>query len=236
MNYYEILKVKKDATQSQIKDSYKNLVKQYHPDVYDGDKSFAEYKTKEINVAYDILSNPELKREYDLSLEPKVEYTAPNIPYTKSTYENTKRNYTNYGKNYSDYYYEKSNPFYEYAKPYHDKFSENIVKKVDKLNIKSKLILLLIFILCYILFFLFSFLQLEQLNNKSRNNSINTNSIYNTYTPNTNSNTTENIYNVDSIFGEEYLKEYYYNNLDEGNFESYDDFKEQLEYYLNMYY
>lgn len=71
MNYYEILKVSKNATSEEIKGSYKNLVKKYHPDLYVGDKEFAEKKIKEINEAYDILSNPETKLEYDEYLNPK---------------------------------------------------------------------------------------------------------------------------------------------------------------------
>lgn len=65
MNYYEILKVSKTASQQEIKNSYKSLVKKYHPDLYVGDKGFAEQKIKKINEAYDILSNPETKAEYD---------------------------------------------------------------------------------------------------------------------------------------------------------------------------
>lgn len=71
MNYYEILKVSKRATSEEIKSSYKNLVKKYHPDLYVGDKEFAEQKIKEINEAYDILSNPQTKKEYDEYLNPK---------------------------------------------------------------------------------------------------------------------------------------------------------------------
>ena len=50
-NYYKILDVKKDATQEEIKISYKNLMKKYHPDLYQGDKTYAEKKAKEINGA-----------------------------------------------------------------------------------------------------------------------------------------------------------------------------------------
>ncbi len=55
MNYYEILYLSKNATQTEIKRSYKKLVKKYHPDLYSGDKTFAEQKIKQINEAYDIL-------------------------------------------------------------------------------------------------------------------------------------------------------------------------------------
>ncbi len=68
MNYYEILKLSPNASKQQIKSSYKKLVKKYHPDLYVGDKEFAEQKIKEINEAYDTLSNPEKKLLYDETL------------------------------------------------------------------------------------------------------------------------------------------------------------------------
>lgn len=79
MNYYEILNLSKNATQTEIKRSYKKLVKKYHPDLYLGDKNFAEQKIKQINEAYDILSNSEKKLAYDETLKPSFEtpYKAP---------------------------------------------------------------------------------------------------------------------------------------------------------------
>jgi DnaJ-class molecular chaperone len=68
MNYYEILNVKRDATSAEIRKSYKTLIKKYHPDIYDGDKKEAEARSMEINVAYDVLSNPETRSRYDLEL------------------------------------------------------------------------------------------------------------------------------------------------------------------------
>ena len=65
MNYYEILKIPTNASKQQIKNSYKKLVKQYHPDLYVGDKNFAEQKIKQINEAYEVLSTPEKKLQYD---------------------------------------------------------------------------------------------------------------------------------------------------------------------------
>ena len=70
MNYYEILKVKQNASQETIKTSYKKLIKKYHPDIYKGDKNYAEKMTKELNIAYDTLSVPALRREYDISIAP----------------------------------------------------------------------------------------------------------------------------------------------------------------------
>ena len=58
MNPYEVLGLKPGATQEEIKKSYRNLIKQYHPDQY-GDnplKDLAEEKMRDINAAYDALT------------------------------------------------------------------------------------------------------------------------------------------------------------------------------------
>ena len=68
-NYYKILQVDKNASPEIIKVAYKLLVKKNHPDLREGeDKKNAEEKIKEINEAYDILSNPIKKAEYDQTL------------------------------------------------------------------------------------------------------------------------------------------------------------------------
>lgn len=89
MNYYQILKISRTATHREIKNSYKQLVKKYHPDLFVGDKEFAEQKIKEINEAYRILSNPETKAEYDeylnLSEQPQTYATY----YSHSVSQNT---------------------------------------------------------------------------------------------------------------------------------------------------
>ena len=68
MNYYRVLEVSETATDKEIKKSYKKLVKKYHPDVFDGDKSVAEIKIKELNEAYEVLSNADSRKNYDNSL------------------------------------------------------------------------------------------------------------------------------------------------------------------------
>jgi len=61
MNCYEILGVNKDASQSDIKKAYRKLVKQHHPDTGGSEERF-----KEISVAYETLSDPQKRQEYDL--------------------------------------------------------------------------------------------------------------------------------------------------------------------------
>lgn len=63
-DYYEVLEVDKSASEADIKKAYRKLAKQYHPDVNPGDK-VAEAKFKEINEAYEILSDPQKKSRYD---------------------------------------------------------------------------------------------------------------------------------------------------------------------------
>ncbi len=63
-SYYDILGVKPGATEQEIKQAYRRLARQYHPDVNPGDKS-AEAKFKKINEAYEVLSNKEKRQKYD---------------------------------------------------------------------------------------------------------------------------------------------------------------------------
>ena len=68
-NYYEILGVEKTATADELKLAYRKLAKKYHPDMYvsasEQEKKDAEAKFKDINHAYEVLSDPQKRAAYD---------------------------------------------------------------------------------------------------------------------------------------------------------------------------
>ncbi len=63
-DYYSLLGVSRGASEREIKQAYRRLARQHHPDVNPGDKS-AEARFKEINEAYEVLSNKEKRQKYD---------------------------------------------------------------------------------------------------------------------------------------------------------------------------
>lgn len=66
-NLYGVLGVSPSATQEQIRSQYRILVRKYHPDLHPGDAS-AALMMERVNAAYDVVGNPEERRQYDAEI------------------------------------------------------------------------------------------------------------------------------------------------------------------------
>lgn len=97
-NYYDILEVNKNASPEIIEKAYKTLVKKYHPDLQDNNlKAEYEEKIKLINEAFEVLSDSEKRKNYDLNLK-QTEFSVED--YNNLINENLKfKNEINYLKN-----------------------------------------------------------------------------------------------------------------------------------------
>ncbi|MCG8883930.1 DnaJ domain-containing protein [Tenacibaculum finnmarkense] len=115
-NYYQILGLKNNASQEEIKKAYKKLALKFHPDKNNGD-TFFEQMFREIKDAYDVLSNPRSKGEFDIKLN--------NI--TNRTYRNTEPN------NYRGNQYKR--------KSYQEQPKNKSRNKTEKVNYKLHIIL-----------------------------------------------------------------------------------------------
>lgn len=66
VDYYSVLKVKRNATEDDLKKAYKRLAMKWHPDKNPINKKEAEANFKQISEAYDVLSDPQKRQIYDL--------------------------------------------------------------------------------------------------------------------------------------------------------------------------
>ena len=136
-NYYDILRVRHTATQEQIKDAFIELVSKYHPDIYSGDKNYAQEYTALLTEAYSVLKDPDKRKDYDMTqgFENNTIYASTNQTNNNQDQKNTHKTY--FGKNYEQ---EKSRRYFKNTKIKRSRGS--FIKRI----FKSKLFYSLLFV------------------------------------------------------------------------------------------
>lgn len=177
MNYYQILNLSQNASHQQIKSSYKKLVKQYHPDLYVGNKEFAEQKIKEINEAYDVLSNLEKKTEYDAYLK-SLEYTTVVSSAPAHSTPSTPPNLHS-----------------------EDSFAKFVTEKLNQFDKKRQLQIFILFLIILLALFLVNLIQVQHYLTNQNQSSTNPSTVFNTTT-----NTTNNFLETNTLYSEDELK------------------------------
>lgn len=163
-NYYEILQVNKNASPEIIKVAYKLLVKKNHPDLKEGaEKQIAEEKIKEINEAYDVLSDPSKKDEYDATLvNDSITQEQYNLILNENINLKKELNYfhnlynrnINYNKPYSNMYNNKNTYSNAYTNNSHINTNSNTYEKKEHLEPKEKLKTLIAIILTFLILYI----------------------------------------------------------------------------------
>lgn len=163
LNYYDILEVNINASPEIIEKAYKTLVKKYHPDLQENNLKFKyEEKIKKINEAYEVLSDFNKRKNYDLSLKNnEISETDYNnlineninlkneINYLKNNYNNLENNIrNNYNQNnntINNNYIQKDNLDYEINKKinnavnkaYYDAYIQDLKNRGYKIKYKK---------------------------------------------------------------------------------------------------
>ena len=173
-NYYDILEVNKNASPEIIEKAYKTLVKKYHPDLQDNNlKAEYEEKIKLINEAFEVLSDSEKRKNYDLNLKQtefsvedynnlinenlklknEINYLKNNLINYKNNINNNLNNKINENLNYNDINKNNLNN----NKNINNNYSENIQQKYNINSILENVfaLFLTVFIFIFIFFILF---------------------------------------------------------------------------------
>lgn len=152
-NYYDILEINKNASSEIIEKAYKTLVKKYHPDLQQNNlKNNYEEKIKKINEAYEVLSNPEKKYNYDLNLN-KIEISKEEydnlynentnlkneLNYLKNNYNQIQNNYNHFNNKQSEIDQNNINQEINNAinKAYYNAYIQNLKNKGYKIKYKK---------------------------------------------------------------------------------------------------
>ena len=87
LDYYSLLNVSSSSSYEEIRKSYKDLIKKWHPDTFSGDTTLAELMTRQLNEAYETLSNEESRKKYDQNIRISVAQTVAQ----QNGYQGTRR-------------------------------------------------------------------------------------------------------------------------------------------------
>lgn len=150
-NYYEELGVEKNADISEIKKAYLSLLKKYHPDLYQGDKNYAQAQTQKLNMIYNVLKDENQRKIYDESAglsTPKQIVESNEQKKTQQTESHSRRKadydggifsgLKNRWANAFSYDYEEVNKSTKNAENKTQTNDKNTNKKIHKNNIKKQ--------------------------------------------------------------------------------------------------
>lgn len=154
-NYYKLLGLDKDAPKELISKVFKYHIKKNHPDLFEGDaKIIAENKVKELNEAYEILSDDKKREEYDFNLEQELnekneDYKSLDVAIIEEENQKLKHIINNYDRFFNEYMSEKipyiktiidnydniqTNNYYKSTYPEADNYNKSSNYNVDNYN------------------------------------------------------------------------------------------------------